>query len=214
LKEDIFSIILFGSLIENQVTRNSDIDILVIHFGDKNVENKIHELTFQFISEKQVPIEVVLYNVFDYLFNPSYFLINIRKKGDVLFMVDDQVAKKKIIKALFNLSRSFQEDATECFKMKRYRATIDLGYNSIELAVKGLLLKEKDDLPGSHGGLIAKFGELFVLTNKIPNEIGKKINQALASRNKARYDPEVVITENDSKFILDLRDELEQYLST
>ena len=127
-------------------------------------------------------------------------------------MKDQESLKRKERAGYLTLSYTFEESAKHNFDQKYIRAAIDLGYNSIELKVKALLLKALDELPGSHGGLISKFGEYYVITNKVSREIGHKLNQALSLRNKARYDPQVKLTTEDWELFLFLFAELSKFL--
>jgi len=68
-----------------------------------------------------------------------------------------------------------------------WRVTIDAGCNAIELAVKSLILKHEDDIPGSHGGVVGKLGELFVRSGRLDTSLGRRVHQALEKRNRDRY---------------------------
>lgn len=207
----IVKIVLFGSLSKKNSNENSDIDILIIHFGNAEFENQLAAETFNFMMNSGAPIEYVAYSYFEAIYNPTYFLKYNLENGVTLFMNSEDDLKQKEIEGYLKLSDEFESDAKELFKLKRFRATIDIGYNSIELKVKSFLLKVLNDLPGSHGGLISKFGEYYVKTKKIPQELGRKINQALALRNKARYDPLATLTSDDCSFILTAITELAKY---
>ena len=68
-------------------------------------------------------------------------------------------------KACSNLTRSAEEylDAARDSLRNGYpRLAVDAAYNSAELGVKAMLLFRLDDIPGSHGGVVGKFGELYV----------------------------------------------------
>lgn len=213
LGANIARIVLFGSLSKKNSNKNSDIDILIIHFGNVEFENQLAEETFNFMMTSGAPIEYIAYSYFDFKYNPTYFLEYNLKNGVTLFMKNKNELKTKEIQSLIELADEFEIYAREVFELKRTRPVIDLGYNSIELKIKALLLKILKDLPGSHGGLIAKFGELYIVTKKIPQELGRKINKALALRNKARYDPSANLTSDDCETILSLITELSDYLT-
>jgi uncharacterized protein (UPF0332 family) len=92
-----------------------------------------------------------------------------------------------------------------------WRVAADAVYNSLELIGKALLLKKLDDLPGSHGGVVAKFGELFVKTEEVDAELGRGFNHALQLRNWARYKWETKIGRNEYQEIRDLVKRLEEF---
>ena len=90
----------------------------------------------------------------------------------------------------------------------RPESDIDAAYNAAELCVKGLLLLRLDDIPGSHGGLVGKFGELYVQTGELPRELGRRLNKGLDARAAARYDYAAQITEEMARDVLQLAREL------
>ncbi len=208
LGENIAAIILFGSLAKNNATTMSDIDILLIHFGNDAFEDQLDAETFNFMMKTGAPIECLFYKYFDMKYNPSYFLKYNLEHGVVLFMKNKSALKRKEITGYLELSDTFEEDARACFDNKRFRATIDLGYNSIELKIKALLLMKLDELPSSHGGLISKFGEIYITPKKVNEKIGKKLHKALRLRNMARYDPQAEFTSDHCSQILTLITEL------
>ncbi|MHA1649524.1 MAG: nucleotidyltransferase domain-containing protein [Candidatus Helarchaeota archaeon] len=171
LNDKIAAIILFGSLAKQNITQNSDIDILIIHFGDREFEKRLAAETFNFMMETGAPIEYLAYGYFQVKNNPTYFVKYNLENGVVLYMKNQDELKKKEIEGYINLSNIFEESAKYCFNQRFIRAAIDLGYNSIELKIKALLLKRLNDLPGTHGGLVSKFGQYYVRTKKISKEI-------------------------------------------
>ena len=94
--------------------------------------------------------------------------------------------------------------AQEVFENKRIRLTVDAGYNASELAAKGLILCKQDDLPGSHGGIVSTFGQLYVKTAEIDKSIGRELNRILQLRNLARYKPDSILDKQDAEAALKL----------
>lgn len=90
---------------------------------------------------------------------------------------------------------------------------MDAAYNAAEFAAKGLILLKQDDLPGSHGGIVSLFGQLYVKTKKIGKEIGRGLNTALKLRNVARYKPDALLLEEDAKDVLYLAERVIETLS-
>lgn len=212
LSEDLAIIVLFGSVSRNNANINSDIDILIVHFGDSEFERRLDAETFDFMMKNGAPIECVYYRYFQVKYNPSYFVKYNLENGLVLYMKNQNELKEKEIKGYLELSEIFETDAKDCFERNRLRAAIDLGYNSIELKIKALLLNLIETLPSSHGGLISKFGEHYILTKKISKVIGTKLHKTLRLRNSARYDPQATFTNEDGLSVLSLIDELSKFM--
>ena len=86
------------------------------------------------------------------------------------------------------------------------------------MAVKSLILKFDDDLPGSHGGVGGRFGELYIMTGVYEKTLGRELNQALEKRNLARYRYHAAITHADAESVMKLarmlKDLAEKELST
>ncbi len=91
-----------------------------------------------------------------------------------------------------------------------YREATDLAYNAAETAVKALLRLEMGDLPKTHGGIVNRFGDLYVRTGKLPRTLGRDLNLALEIRGRTRYEEERAITREDAKEVLALADQLLQ----
>jgi uncharacterized protein (UPF0332 family) len=91
----------------------------------------------------------------------------------------------------------YLEVAESLFNDDEYRVTADVAYNSAELVAKGLLLFKIDELPTSHRGIVNKFGELYVKSGEIDRKLGRKLNDGIRLRNKARYDSHAEIGEKE-----------------
>jgi uncharacterized protein (UPF0332 family) len=93
----------------------------------------------------------------------------------------------------------------ESAKSGHLRLIIDGVFNSVELIVKAFLLKRLDDIPGSHEGVVTKFGELYIKEGKLERSIGRRLSQALQLRNYwARYRYDKIIEKKDFEFVHDL----------
>ena len=68
------------------------------------------------------------------------------------------------------------------------------------------------DIPGSHGGIVNKFGQLFIKTGEVPKEIGRQLRLALERRNNARYEPHAQITKEHNEEIINLGNRLQEIL--
>jgi len=95
LDEDIAFIILFGSLAKKNMSIHSDIDILIIHFGNRKFEEKLPAETFNYMVETGAPIEYLAYGYFQAKYNPTYFLKYNLDNGVLLYMKNQESIKRK-----------------------------------------------------------------------------------------------------------------------
>lgn len=84
-------------------------------------------------------------------------------------------------------------------------ATINRAYYAMFYCVCALLYTE-NIFPKSHKGVLLKFEELFILTEKFPKESSNWIRTAFSLRQEADYDFEAEITKDDAKFLVDNAD--------
>lgn len=208
LKEKIAKIFLFGSYVKGYATSESDIDILIFTTDGKNVEKQIMDKVYDFMIDNGAPIEVVISNIYELLVAPDYFIYNVTHYGLEVYSMEKEKLKNKLIEDLKNLSEEYLESAEEVLKTSRIRVAIDAAYNAAELAAKGLILLKQDDLPGSHGGVVSLLGKLYINTNELNKEIGRRLNIALKLRNEARYKPDVLLTKENALDVLNLAKEL------
>ena len=105
------------------------------------------------------------------------------------------------------LAQEYLQSSQDAISSNHYRLGLDGAYNAAELAVKGLLLIKIPDLPGSHGGIALRFGELFIKTEELDRVLGRKLNQALDLRNQARYKYTARISKDDAQSVYELATE-------
>lgn len=199
----ILKIILFGSYAKGEATQESDLDLLVLSSNGQAVHDEIAKIAFSLQMNNGIPVEPIIEEV-DNILYPSYFLYNVLSYGKEVFSVEKEKIKQEAQANLLRLAEEYLSGAKEAAQNNRYRLAIDAAYNAAELAVKALLLCKVDDLPGSHGGLVGKFGELFIKTRELEEDLGRRLNLALELRNSARYKYQAVIREEDVKGVLDL----------
>lgn len=94
---------------------------------------------------------------------------------------------QKEIESLLKMSEENLRDARSLFKSGSYRSTISRAYYVFFDIAKAALLT-KGITPRSHGGAIAKFGEVFVKTNQVKGDYGRAFNRALEIRMEADYE--------------------------
>ncbi|MCX7854465.1 MAG: HEPN domain-containing protein, partial [Anaerolineae bacterium] len=153
-------------------------------------------------------IEPLVYPLSEYFSPRTYFTYRASRFGKEVFSVNNSELKGREIRALRDLAEVYLAGANRAFHAGDLRIAIDAAYNAAELCVKGLLLMRLDDIPGSHGGLVGKFGELFVQTGEVPRELGRRLNRGLEARAAARYDYAALITEEMAQEVLGLAQEL------
>ena len=79
------------------------------------------------------------------------------------------------------------EDAQILADKGRWNSSINRLYYSAYYAVMALLLNS-DLKPNTHTGAKSNFSEHFILTNKIPKDVGKMYSQLFTWRQKGDYD--------------------------
>jgi len=208
IKDEIVKIILFGSSAKGNATPNSDIDVLIMIKNGKRNEEYLMDKVYEYMIESNAPLEVVTSTIDDLFWGKDYFLYNIISYGEEIYTMKREEIKMIMVKELKNLAEEYLESVKEVLPGNRIRLAIDAAYNAAELAAKGLILLKKDDLPGSHGGVVSLFGNLYVKTKELNRDMGKDFNLALKLRNEARYKLNAILTIDDAKMILNLADDL------
>lgn len=208
VKENIVKIILFGSQAKNMAIEHSDIDILIFTADGKHKEKSLMDRVYDFMVENNVPIEVMTAHINDLVVIRDYFLYNILNYGVEIYSMEKNAIKQIMGRNILDLCNEYLESARDVLALNRLRLTIDAAYNAAELAVKALILLKQDDLPGSHGGAVNVFGQLYVKTDEIDKEIGRALNMALKLRNEARYKPDALFSQENAHFVLDLAENL------
>ena len=99
-------------------------------------------------------------------------------------MIDQKI---EIVKYRISRAKETLDDAKILAQNKKWNSSINRLYYAAYYAVTALLLN-KDINPSSHNGVKAKFSENFILTQKIPKELGKIYSQLFTWRQKGDYD--------------------------
>lgn len=209
-KKYIMKVVVFGSFAKGQARKESDVDLLIVRSNGKAAEEIINRSVYDIILETDIPIEIITCPVEEIFWVDSYFIYNILSYGKEVFSVDKESLKQEAIKGLLNLAKEYLSSAQECAKSTKWRLAVDGAYNACELMAKALLLKKIDDLPGSHGGLVSQFGQIYIKTGKIEHSVGENLHRALQIRNWARYKWEKDIDEKDYNFLSDLAKRLKR----
>lgn len=94
---------------------------------------------------------------------------------------------RKEIEALLRMSEENLKDARSLLSSGSYRSAISRAYYVFFDIAKASLLT-KGIIPKSHGGAIAKFGEVFVKAGLVKGGYGRAFNRALEARMEADYE--------------------------
>ena len=100
------------------------------------------------------------------------------------------------------MSEKNLENASSLFSSVIYRVAISRAYYVFFDSAKAALLT-KGVLPKSHGGAIAKFGEVFVKANLIKGDYGRAFNRALEIRMEADYEALRQFSEEEAKEMIE-----------
>lgn len=205
----IACVLLHGSATSQRVRPESDVDLLVFRTdGSGVVEKACDEASFQVALEMAESVEPLVYSVNDWRYPASYFLYRAVRDGEVLYAMSAEELRREEIRGLRELAAEYLEGARELARKGRYRLAVDLAYNAAELVVKGLVLLKAARLPKTHGGLVGRFGELYVRTGELPADLGRRLREALRYRNLARYDRAAVIGPTEAEAVIHLAEEL------
>jgi uncharacterized protein (UPF0332 family) len=168
---------------------------------------------YEFMIEHNAPLEIVTSSIDDLFLLRDYFVYNVTRYGVEVYSMEKEEIKRQVVKDITGLSEEYLESAKEVLDRNRIRLAIDAAYNAAELAAKALILLKQDDLPGSHGAVVSLFGKLYVKTNEVASEKGRKLNEALKLRNEARYKPNALLTAENAQEVIGLAEGLIKIIS-
>ncbi|RMF87148.1 MAG: HEPN domain-containing protein [Nitrospinota bacterium] len=208
IKDKIAKIILFGSHAKGTATIDSDIDILVFTIDGEDVEKSLMDSVYDYMLAHDVPIEVITASIDDLFLSQDFFVYNVTHHGVEIYSMEKDDMKKIMVRDLVQLAEEYRESARDVLQMNRIRLAIDAAYNAAELATKALILLKEDDLPGSHGGVVSLFGQLYIKTKELDFELGRNLHLALKLRNEARYKPHAILSRAEAEHILELAADL------
>jgi len=218
LRDRVMKLVLFGSHAKGSAREESDLDILIVTNNGSELFDLIADLAFEIQMDYQVGVEPVTISLDELFPLRSYFLSNTLRYGQEVYAVSKEALKTEERRNLVNLADEYLTGAEHAAEHEYWRLAVDAAYNAAELAVKSLILKLDDDLPGSHGGLVGRFGELYIKTGVYEKVLGRNLNRALERRNQARYKYQTMIKNDDADAVIGLAKTLkelaEQELST
>lgn len=215
LRPQIAKIILFGSVAKGEVRSDSDIDLMVIGFDQlDDLRDASYNAILEVAGTSNEGIEPLFERIDEWIEPQSYFTYRVTRFGKEVYTVPDEHIKQAEASDWLSLAKEYLASAEHSLSAEDWRAVADLAYNAAELCAKGLLLFKMDDLPGSHGGIIGKFGEYYTKEGPLSRELGKRLTRALEIRSWARYRPRINITREMAEENVTLSREMISHLET
>lgn len=207
--DHVAKVILHGSVAEGSARPESDVDLLVFETdGHGLVADICDEVSFEVLLETAESVEPLVFPWHEYRYPSSYFIYHALWRGQEVYSMDKEQLKRVEIENLYELAADYLQGARACLAEGRCRIATDVAYNAAELAVKGLLLGELDDLPSTHSGVVNKFGELYIKSDRLPRELGRGLRRGLRFRNLARYVYKAEIGTEEAEEVIRLAEEL------
>jgi uncharacterized protein (UPF0332 family)/predicted nucleotidyltransferase len=199
-KDQIAKVILFGSVARGDARQDSDVDVLIFAFGDlRKLSEVCAEVSLDIVMESGEYIQALVYCIDDFSPPRSYFLYRVMRYGKEVYSMDEDELRNKEMKNYLSLAQEYLEMAETALANGKYRVAVDTAYNAAEACAKGLLLLKLPELPRSHSGLLAKFGELYIKHGPLPKKLGSNMNITLKLRSEARYDADGLISEGEAE---------------
>jgi uncharacterized protein (UPF0332 family)/predicted nucleotidyltransferase len=211
--KSIAKIYLFGSVPKGTARPGSDIDLLIVANNGGGIRETVAELTFDFQMERKLPLEPLICELEELFPIKDYFIYNVIHNGREIYSMPKDKLKIENGKNLGELAEEYLDSSINALQHGYLRLAIDAAYNSAELAVKGLILLKIDDLPSSHGGIVGKFGELYIKKGLLDKKLGRELNLSLGLRNTARYKFTGKITKEDAELTIELARSLIEHLT-
>lgn len=209
--DNIAKLILYGSVLRGDAHEESDIDVLIIATGDlRRVDETCGDIAFDVMLDHNELVSPMVYCVDVLRYPISYFSYRAVREGKEVYSMEEEQLRRAESLGYLELAIEYKQQSLRSLSAGDYRLAVDGAYNAAELCAKGLLLLKLEDMPGSHGGIIKKFGEVWTKTDLLPKEMGRGLNKGFELRNQAGYERHASIGENEAKEILALA---EQFIS-
>lgn len=203
ISDSIAKLILYGSVLRGDAHEESDIDVLVIATGDlRQVDETCGDIAFDVMLDQGQRVSPMVYCVDVLRYPVSYFSYRAIREGKEVYGMEERQLRRAESLGYLELAIEYKQQSLRSLNVGDYRLAVDGAYNAAELCAKGLLLLKLEDIPSSHGGIIQKFGELWIKTDLLPREMGRGLNKGFELRNQARYERHVRIREDEAKVIL------------
>lgn len=212
--DNIVKMILYGSVLRGEAHEESDIDVLVVATGDvRAVDRAVGDIAYDVMLDHNELVSPMVYCVDVLRYPRSYFSYRAVEKGKEVYSVEEKQLRRAESLGYLELAIEYRRQSQYGLEGGNYRLAVDGSYNAAELCAKGLLLLKVRDLPSSHGGIIQRFGEIWIKTDLLPREMGRGLNKGFDTRNQARYERHASIGEEEAKEMLALADQFIAALS-
>ena len=213
VRDRIAKLILFGSAARGEATPESDVDLLVLATDDLDeVSQACAEASLRTAVEMHISVEPLVYCLDQLRLPHSLFVANAIANGKEIYSMAEPELFRAEARGFLNLAQIYREGAERALATGDPRIAVDLAYNAAELCVKGLLVLRGESIPRTHGGVVARFGELYVRPGLVPEGVGRDLHLGLERRNKARYDWHAEVSERDAARSIAVARELGQKL--
>jgi hypothetical protein len=80
------------------------------------------------------------------------------------------------------------KDARLMLQQESYRSAADRAYYAMFHAVRAVLFKDGVEIPKTHAGLRNLFGQHFLVTGKLPKDLGRWLGEAFRLRQQGDYE--------------------------
>lgn len=208
LRGIIAKAIVFGSFVREEAEPESDIDLFIqVLDAPKQVSEICADLSLETMLRYGERVEPIIGHVDDYHINP-YFYRKVLGDGEEVYAMAQQDLEKGEARNFLNLAVEFLNQSRSNLGLGNYRLLIDGSYNVVELCAKGLLLLKGEEIPKRHGSIVQQFSEKYIKTGVLSREIGRNLNRALESRNRARYSYQSPVTKEDAEAVLQLAEDM------
>ena len=208
LKDQIHSMVLFGSVARDQATTHSDIDVLLI-MGDGSdaARKRISSISYELDLQYEVDTQLVFRSV-DTLSKTvgmrSWFISDVLTQGIVL--ADDGTyggfqrqfqesgsmetgPTREFVDITIQMAEEALQAATSMLNQELFRSAIDRAYYCMHDAAVAVLADKGVRPPKSHSGLVSVFGLEIAKPGMIGSEFGTMLSQARKARMDSTYDP-------------------------
>jgi len=204
----ITKMVWFGSTLKKISRKESDVDILVITKDGEAIQDRIADILLDFQMNTRCPVEIVTSSIDELYPLTDHFLKNILTYGQEVYSMPEKSLRLSAANHYLSLAQEYLDSANDAIQRGHYRLGLDGACNAAELVVKGLLVLKISDLPGSHGGIAQRFGEIYIKPGTIDRTIGRRLNRSLELRNAARYKFTAKASKEDASSVLDLAKDL------